>query len=113
MALVVVSPRARSNLARLIETHSLPTSTFKRFEESIGPLTRFPLLGPPLAGRWSGYRFVLGPWRWILVEYEYDEALERVGIVTIQDARSARAATAQVDEAGRGSDGPTEGRPQG
>lgn len=93
MAVVVVSPRARRNLLRLIETHSLPTSTVKRFEDSIEPLARFPLLGAPLAGRWSGYRFVLGPWRWMLVVYEYDKALDRVGIVTIQDARSAAAAT--------------------
>ena len=98
MAVVLVSPRARRNLARLIDTHSLPASTVRRFEDSIEPLTRFPLLGAPLTGRWSGFRFVLGPWRWMLVVYEFDESLDRVGIVTIQDARSAGAATSTQNQ---------------
>ncbi len=33
------------------------------------------------------YRFVLGPWRWMLVVYVRDEDLDRVAIVSIQDAR--------------------------
>ena len=93
MAEVVVSPRGRRNLTRLIETLALPASTVDRIAASIEPLTRFPGLGAPLAGRWSGYRFVLGPWRWMLVVYEYDEAQDRVAIITVQDARSAVAAT--------------------
>jgi hypothetical protein len=39
------------------------------------------------------YRFVLGPWRWMLIVYVFDEAQDRVAIVTIQDGRSSRAAT--------------------
>lgn len=91
MASVVLSPRARRNLDRLIETHSLPESTIARFEGSIEPLRNFPLLGAPLTGRWSGYRFVLGPWRWMVIVYEYDEPKDHVGIVTVQDGRQARA----------------------
>jgi len=34
----------------------------------------------------------LGPWRWMLVVYVYFEDDDRVVIVTIQDARSSRAA---------------------
>lgn len=49
--------------------------------------------GAQLHGRWTGYRFVLGPWRWMLVVYDYDETLDRVAIVTIQDSRASQAAT--------------------
>jgi plasmid stabilization system protein ParE len=90
---VIVTPRARRNLATLIETHSLPASTLERVRRSMESLSQFPLLGAPLAGRWRDFRFVLGPWRWMLIVYRYDEALDQVAVVTIQDARSARAAT--------------------
>ena len=93
MASVLVSPRARRNLQRLIQTHSLPASTVDRFLAAIGPLADFPSIGAPLAGRWSGYRFILGPWRSMLIVYEYHEDQRLVGIVTVQDARSAGAAT--------------------
>lgn len=61
---------------------------------SLRPLERFPLLGPELAGRWKGFRFLLGPWRWLLLVYVFIEAEDRVVVVTIQDARSSSAATA-------------------
>jgi hypothetical protein len=88
-----MSPRAVRNLERLIETHVLPESTRPRFVRSIEPLGRFPLLGAPLSGRWAPFRFVLGPWRWMIVVYEYDESADRVAIVTVQDGRSVGAAT--------------------
>lgn len=93
MATVLVSPRARRNLERLIQTHSLPASTLGRFVASIEALRAFPSIGAPLGGRWTGFRFVLGPWRWMLIVYEYDEDHDVVGVVTIQDARSSNAAT--------------------
>jgi hypothetical protein len=93
MASVLVSPRARRNLERLIQTHSLPASTVGRFAASIEPLTTFPSIGAPLGGRWSGYRFILGPWRWMLIVHEYQQDHDLVGIVTVQDARSSGAAT--------------------
>jgi hypothetical protein len=40
-----------------------------------------------LAGRWDGFRFLLGPWRWLLLIYVYMEEEGRVVVVTIQDAR--------------------------
>ena len=51
------------------------------------------MLGAPLHGRWSNYRFMLGPWRWMIVVYVYLDSTDRVAIVTIQDARSSRSAT--------------------
>lgn len=90
MATVVVTPTARRNLEDLIETLSLPPSTRDRLKVSLEPLRRFPRLGANLEGRWAGYRFVLGPWRWMIVVYHYDETLDQVAIVTIRDARSAR-----------------------
>ena len=94
MARVEVSRSAAADLERLIRTHSLPKNTKQRFKRAVRPLSRFPRLGPELAGRWSGFRFVLGPWRWMLVVYVHVENEDRVVIVTIQDARSSRAARA-------------------
>ena len=93
MASVVGTPTAASDLARLIDTHSLPVDTITRFKKSTASLGRFPRIGAPLHGRWTNYRFVLGPWRWMLVIYVYDETLDRVAIVTVQDARASRSAT--------------------
>jgi plasmid stabilization system protein ParE len=90
VASVVVTPTARRNLDALIETLSLPRSTIDRFKASLEPLRPFPRLGAPLEGRWAAFRFVLGPWRWMIVVYRYDEVLDEVAIVTVRDARSAR-----------------------
>jgi len=93
VARVVVTPTAATDLERLITTHSLPADTTARFKRSIAPLARFPLIGAPLHGRWTDYRFVLGPWRWMPVVYVYHETVDRVAIVTIQDGRTSRAVT--------------------
>lgn len=81
-----------ADLDNLIRTYSLPKNTKQRFKRAIRPLGRFPRLGPELPGRWSDFRFVLGPWRWMLIVYVYLEEEDRVVIVTIQDARSSLAA---------------------
>jgi len=93
MASVVVSPSARRSLERLIQTHSLPASTVSRFVASLEPLATFPAIGASLGGHWSDYRFILGPWPWMLIVYEYHPDQNLVGIVTVQDARSSSAAT--------------------
>jgi plasmid stabilization system protein ParE len=93
MATVVITPTARHDLETVIRSHSLPADTVGRFRHSVEGLETFPRIGATLNGRWSRYRFVLGPWRWMLVVYLYDETLDRVAIATIQDARSSRAAT--------------------
>jgi len=95
MATVVLATAAVADLEDLIATHSLPASTRQRVRSAAAPLASFPLLGPALEGRWQRFRFVLGPWPWMLLVYTYDELLDRVAIVTVQDARSAHAATAE------------------
>lgn len=49
-------------------------------------------MGPALEGRWDGFRFLLGPWRWLLLVYVFIESGDRVVVVTVQDGRSASAA---------------------
>lgn len=93
MARVLVSPAAAADLSWMIATHSLPPDTTSRVTRSIEPLASFPLLGAPLEGRWRGYRFVLGPWRWMLIVYAYDADPDVVGIATIQDGRTSNAPT--------------------
>ena len=93
MTRVVVTPVALEDLERLIRTHSLPADTMERVGHSLRALERFPLLGAELEGRWSGFRFLLGPWRWMIVVYVYDATDDRAAIVTIQDGRAARSPT--------------------
>lgn len=93
MATVVVTPTALDDLERLIQTHSLPPDTRSRVKSSLRALSRFPLLGAPLPGAWAPFRFVLGPWRWMLIVYWFDEPTDRAFVVTIQDTRSSAAAT--------------------
>ncbi len=93
MARLVVAERAQANLRAMIRTHSLPESTRERVRMAIAPLAEFPQLGPRLQGRWDQFRFVLGPWPWMLVIYRWDEATDTVIVITIQDARSSLPAT--------------------
>ena len=79
----------------MILTHSLPATTTERVRAALAVLVDFPQLGPALEGRWQGLRFVLGPWPWMLLVYAWDEAANEASVVTIQDARSSRAATGE------------------
>jgi hypothetical protein len=92
VARIELATAAVEDLDRLIAVLSLPADARERVRGSLSVLAAFPLLGPELGGRWQGLRFVLGPWRWMLVVYEYIEREDRVVIVTIQDARSSPAA---------------------
>ena len=93
MTRVLVAPAAATDLARLIATHSLPADTQSRVRRSIEPLVHFPLLGASLEGRWRDFRFVLGPWRWMLIVYAYDDEADLIAVVTIQDGRTSAGAT--------------------
>ena len=93
MSRVLFAPTAAADLARLITTHSLPADTPSRVRRSIEPLARFPLLGASLERRWRDYRFLLGPWRWMLIVYAYHDKADVVAVVTIQDGRTSTAAS--------------------
>lgn len=93
MARVVVAPTAVEDLRQLIEALHLPSDARARVRDRLHQLGRFPNSGPRLTGRWDGFRFVLGPWRWMLIVYMYDQAADRVSVVTIRDSRTAGAAT--------------------
>lgn len=95
MPRVELTAAAAADLDRLIRAHSLPMDTKRRVKRSLVPLRRFPRLGPELTGRWRDFRFLLGPWRWMLIVYVFMEDDDRVVVVTIQDARSSIAATAE------------------
>jgi hypothetical protein len=95
MANVELTAVAVEDLDRLILTHSLPPDTRQRVRRSLKPLEQFPRLGPELPGRWQGFHFVLGPWRWLIIVYVFLEAEDRIVVVTFQDGRSSAAATAQ------------------
>jgi plasmid stabilization system protein ParE len=89
VARLELAAAAVEDLERLILTHSLPQDTKARVRRSIQPLEQFPLLGAALGGRWEGFRFVLGPWRWMVIVYAYLDEEQRVVVVTIQDGRAA------------------------
>jgi hypothetical protein len=95
VASVELAATAVDDLDALIRTHSLPGDTRARVARSLRPLATFPLLGPALTDRWDGFRFVLGPWRWLLLIYVFLEEEDRVVVVTVQDARGSTAATAR------------------
>jgi hypothetical protein len=93
VAQVEIARVAVGDLERLVLTHSLPRDTPGRVRGTLRSLERFPRLGGQLTGRWEGFRFILGPRRWMLLVYIFDESRDRVVIVTIQDARTSSAAT--------------------
>jgi hypothetical protein len=93
VARVELSREAVENLDRMIITHSLPSDTRARVRCSLSILEKFPLVGRQLEGPREGLRFLLGPWRWLLLVYHYDEREDLAVIVTIEDARSSSAAT--------------------
>ena len=94
MATVVVTATAERNLRALIRSRSLPGSTGERVRSSLELLRAFPLSGSPLRGRWEGFRYLLGPWQWLLIVYRYDAPLDRVEVLTFRDAREASSPTA-------------------
>ena len=94
MAHVEIAAAAKEDLERLIASHSLPGDTRERVRRSLKHLERFPLLGPALGSRWEGFRYVLGPWRWLILVYVFLEEDDRVVVVTIQDGRSGASPTA-------------------
>jgi hypothetical protein len=95
VARVELSKAAVEDLDTLIRTHSLPPDTRLRVRRSLRHLDRFPRMGAELSGRWQGMRFLLGPWRWMILVYVFLEDEDRVVILTVQDGRSSTAAAAE------------------
>lgn len=93
MARIVVAPAVWEDLDRLTQVLGLPADTRDRVRNRLRTLGIAPRQGAVLTGRWTGFRFVLGPWPWMLIIYVLDDGAEQVNVVTIQDARSARSAT--------------------
>jgi hypothetical protein len=97
VAQVRVAAGAVEDLRELILTHELPEDTLQRVARRLRALARFPQLGPVLSGHWTGTRYVLGPWSWLLIVYEYDEPADTVVVLTMQDARRAASPTTAAD----------------
>ena len=66
MASVEIARLARADLGELIETRSLPADTEERIWRSLLTLQQFPRCGRSLAGAWSNYRALIGPWGWMI-----------------------------------------------
>lgn len=95
MARVVVAPAANADLNDLIGSHGLPWNTRHRVKALLAQLADHPRRGEELTGRWAGFRYILGPWPWMLIVYAFDAEAKQVNVVTFQDARSAHSATSQ------------------
>jgi hypothetical protein len=88
---------AVEELDRLIISQSLPVDTQMRVRRSLNILELFPSVGSQLGRPWDSIRFILGPWRWLLIVYVHDEQQDVVSVLTIQDARSSIAVTNLID----------------
>lgn len=89
---MVVAPAAVEDLRLLIERLHLPGDTRSRVRNRLRQLARFPDSGEELTGRWQGFRYLIGPWRWMLIVFAYDRGADQVNVVTIQDSRMAESA---------------------
>ncbi len=98
MARVVVTDAAVRSLAGLVDSHSLPADTAERVRRSLRSLERFPRLGPVLDPAMPELRFLLGPWRWLVIVYAYREVDDLVAVVAFEDGRSAGSAASQRQE---------------
>lgn len=93
MARVRLAARAVDDLAWLIESHGLPPDARARVARRLRRLRDFPRMGRELGGRWAGARFILGPWSWFVIVYDFDDAADEVIVLTMHDARSSSSAT--------------------
>jgi plasmid stabilization system protein ParE len=93
MARVVVTARAERDISGLITSHQLPSDARDRIRRSLQPLEAFPQLGAQLVGRFARQRFLLGPWRWMIVVYELDSSADVVIVLRVVDGRSSTSPT--------------------
>lgn len=78
----------------MTELYALPDDTRGRVARCVSHPADFPDSGAPLSGDWDGFRFLLGPWPWMLIIYELVDH-DLVGVVAIEDARSGGSATGE------------------
>ena len=97
MPRVVVTETAARSLVGLIDSHSLPLDTPDRVRRTLEPLKRFPLFGAALDPASPQLRFLIGPWRWLVIVYAYREADDTVAILAFEDGRSAHSATTRPE----------------
>ena len=90
VATLVIAPAAAGDLDLLLK---LPANARVRVRTRLSQLADFPESGGELTGRWQGFRYILGPWRWMLIVFGYDKDADQVNVVTIQDSRAAQSAT--------------------
>jgi plasmid stabilization system protein ParE len=89
MTRVALTRDALGQLEELIATRSLPEETRGRVARSIQPLRDFPELGAELGGSFTGRRFLLGPWRWMVIIYRHYPESDLVAVLAIVDGRSS------------------------
>jgi plasmid stabilization system protein ParE len=94
MARVVVTESAAAELQALIRSHQLPEQTVTRVQRSLLPLEDFPELGAPLTGALAGRRFLLGPWRWMIIIYRFYPDRDLVAVLAFADGRSSNSPAA-------------------
>jgi hypothetical protein len=95
MARVVVTEAAAEELRELIESRNLPAATTERVWRSLRSLEHFPELGAPLEGSFAGRRFLLGPWRWMILVYRFYPERDLAAVLAIVDGRTSSSPTAQ------------------
>jgi plasmid stabilization system protein ParE len=94
MTRVVVTEAAAGELRALISSHRLPEGTVERVRRSLRALEDLPELGASLGGAFAGRRFLLGPWRWMIVIYRFDPDRDLVAVLAIVDGRTSTSPTA-------------------
>lgn len=94
MARGVVTEAAVGELRALISSHRLPEDTVDRVRRSLRALEDFPELGATLGGPFAARRFLLGPWRWMILIYRFDPDRDLVAVLAIVDARTSTSPTA-------------------
>jgi plasmid stabilization system protein ParE len=94
VARVVVTEAAAYDLAELIHSHRLPADTKQRVRRTLAALADFPELGAELGGALAGRRFVLGPWRWMVIVYRFYPDRDLVAVLAMVDGRTSTSPTA-------------------
>ena len=86
---------AARSLADFIDSHGLPGDASRTDPPFAATLERFPRLGS-IFETTRELRFLLGPWRWLIIVYAYRVDNELVAVLAFEDGRSARSARRQT-----------------